>query len=80
MLTLVEDSMKSRSRRSKSVLMTVVVLFFSLVSFIRSFSHKVFNEATNCKSNMRHHVLFLHIFLAGFLEVLTSHVLVTIFV
>jgi hypothetical protein len=38
-LAFIEDSMESRSRRSKYVLMTVVVLFF-LGEFSRSFSHE----------------------------------------
>jgi hypothetical protein len=41
-----------------------------------SFSQKVFNEVTKCKCNLRHHVLFLHIFSIGFLGVLKRHVLV----
>jgi hypothetical protein len=55
-----------RSRRSKCVLMTFVVLFF-LSEFFWSFSHK------------RHHVLFLHIFSTGFLGVLKRYVLVAVF-
>jgi hypothetical protein len=77
-LALVEYSIESRSRRSKFVLMAVVVLFF-LGEFFWSFSHNVFNEATKCKCNLRHYVLFLYIFLTGFLRVLKRHVLVTVF-
>jgi hypothetical protein len=66
-LALIEDSMESWSRRSKYVLMTVVALFF-LGEFSWSFSHEVFNEATKCKCNMRHHALFLHIFPLSFFE------------
>jgi hypothetical protein len=78
-LALVEDSMESWSRRSKFVLMVVVVLFF-LGEFFWSFSHKVFNEATKCKYNLRYHVLFLHIFPTWFLGVLKRHVLVAVFI
>jgi hypothetical protein len=77
-LALVEYSIESRSRRSKFVLMAAVVLFF-LGEFFWSFSHKVFNEATKCKCNLRHHVFFLHIFPTGFLGVLKRHVLVAVF-
>jgi hypothetical protein len=77
-LALVEDSMESWSRRSKFVLMTFAVLFF-LSEIFWSFSHKVFNEATKCKCNLRHHVLFLHIFPTGFLRALKRHVLVVLF-
>ena len=70
--------MESRSRRSKYVLMIVVVLFF-LGEFSWSFSHEVFNEATKCKCNLYHHALFLHIFPIGFFGVLTRHVLVAVF-
>jgi hypothetical protein len=77
-LALVEDSMESWSRRSKFVLMTFVVLFF-LSEFFWSFTHKVFNEATKCKCNLRHHVLFLHIFPTRVLGVLKRHVLVVVF-
>jgi hypothetical protein len=77
-LAFIEDSIESRYRRSKYVLMTVVVLFF-LGEFSWSFSHEVFNEATKCKCNMRHHALFLHIFPLGFMGVLMRHVLVAVF-
>jgi hypothetical protein len=76
-LALVEDSMESWSRRSKYVLMTVVLFF--LDEFSWSFSHEVFNEATKCKWNMRHHALFLHIFPLVFLGALMRHVLVAVF-
>ena len=78
-LAFIEDSIESRYIRSKYVLMTVVVLFF-LGEFFISFTHKVFNEATKCKCNLCHHVLFLHIFTTGFLRVLMRHMLVAVFV